>query len=152
MEATIIDLIKNIVSVVTGGTIAISGNYFIEKFKSKKKILENKMIKLEELFKLTDIMQREILSYALPANSEILKQGVSINLDGFNPAKMSMLVRFYFPDILEQYKILSASYIKIHLQFNNVISIEKEVESFHAEIGRFYDALEQESKKLMDQK
>ena len=152
MEETIVDLTQNILSVVVGGAIAISGNYFIEKYKSQKKILENKMLKLEELFKLTDVMQREILSYSVLVNDEIIKQGLMINQDGFNPAKMSMVVRFYFPNLLEQYQVLSALYIKIHLQFNNVKSVDKDVELFHKEIGNFYNALEKESKKLMDQK
>lgn len=143
-------VIQNIFSVVIGGAIAIFGNYFIEKYKSEKKTLENKMVKLEELFNLTDLMQREVLTYPSPKNNKFIGGGLSINIEGFNPAKMSMLVRFYFPSILEDYKLLALKYVEIHSKFNDVEIVDKEIDDFHKTINKFYTILENESQKLME--
>jgi hypothetical protein len=144
---TWIEFSQSMIASVIGASIAILPNLFIEKYKFFQKNVDKKISKLEELCELTDLLQKEVVEYILIKENKINKS--IINQSNFNPARMSCIVRFYFPHILNEYQALALEYIKIIN--SNLNDIEKEnIDKFNEMIKNFYNLLEKEAKKLIE--
>jgi len=136
----------DLVTLGIGGLIgflsAIGKDFLLESSKNKNKIKEFKKEKLEEIFILMDKLFQESL--------KPLKYKGSI--DGFG-ARLGMIIRFYFPDLLQDYQKFLKVYQNVAektMQLDDKINLSKEdISTFFKAYGLFIDKVVLESKKYV---
>jgi hypothetical protein len=136
----------DLVTLGIGGLIgflsAIGKDFLLESSNNKNKIKEFKKEKLEEIFILMDKVFQESL---LP-----LKYKGS--LDGIG-ARLGMIIRFYFPDLLQDYQKFVKVYANVMwktMQLDDKINLSEEDRSTFYEAHKlFIDKIVLESKKYI---
>ena len=136
----------DLVTLGIGGLIgflsAIGKDFLLESSKNKNKIKEFKKQKLEEIFILMDKVSQESL--------KPLKYKGS--LDGIG-AKLGMTIRFYFPDLTQDYQ----NFIKVYqdvtqktITLDDKINLSQDdISTFYKAYGLFIDKIVLESKKYV---
>jgi hypothetical protein len=136
----------DLVTLGIGGLIgflsAIGKDFLLESSKNKNKIKELKKEKLEEIFILMDKVFQESL--------KPLKYKGS--LDGVG-AKLGMTIRFYFPDLNQDYQKFLKVYLNVTqktMTLDNEINLSQEdIDTFYKAYGLFIDKIVLESKKYV---
>lgn len=135
-----------VLTLIVGGAIgfisAIGKDWLIENKKQKIKKQEFQREKLEEIFILMDVTFRSTL---VP---------IEASTSNYNGAKLSMLIRFYFPNLQEEYKKYLDLFQKINLikvenfmQKTNKKVDNELVKKFSSQYQSFLSCLVDESKK-----
>ena len=139
--------LKDVLLVLSGGLIGIAGNFLIERYKTKQKILNEQKKRLEKLYLYADKMLKQIKVielYQKTKDNSYLNQVANYNIDTY----FGMLVDFYFPDIENSKKELLNSYSPIIINFTSIEIEQKKFDIFYTTIRSFMKSIEKESKKL----
>jgi hypothetical protein len=136
------DLLTLGIGGLIGFLSAIGKDFFLEHNKNKVKIKDFKRQKLEEIFILMDKVTQETI--------KPLKYKKS--LDGVG-AKLGMIIRFYFPELNEDYKEFLQIFQKISQKTitldENVTLSTHEITSYYEVHRVFINKVVEESKKYV---
>ncbi|MDD3476400.1 MAG: hypothetical protein PHI38_05995 [Sulfurimonas sp.] len=120
----------DLATLVIGGLIgflsAIGKDFILENNKKKAKIKDFKRQKLEEIFILMDKVSQETIKPLKYKNS----------LDGVG-AKLGMIVRFYFPELNDDYDIFLKVFQTI---YQKTITLDENISLTTEEIATHYKA------------
>ena len=112
------DFCLNILSTVFGGIIAISGNYFLEKFKQKENELKHKQLKLERVFYLLQVVLKQLEKEPKSSYSN------SNEID-----EISLILRLYFLDLYSEWQniVNNISSMTLKISVNEIINFSKKI-------------------------
>lgn len=120
------DLLTLGVGGLIGFLSAVGKDFFLEHNKNKIKIKDFKRQKLEEIFILMDKVSQETVKPLKYKNS----------LDGVG-AKLAMIIRFYFPELNDDYHIFLKVFQKIS---QKTITLDENISLTTEEITTYYKA------------
>lgn len=129
------------IGAVIGFLFSVLKDYFLENNKKKTKQKEFKREKLEEVFLLMNKIQNETL--------KPLQTKKSINEES---AKLAMIIRFYFPDLKEDFNTFLITFSETSMKTIEVKEInhnEQYIIKFLYEYSEFLKKIVLESKKYV---
>ncbi len=136
------DLLTLLIGGLIGFLSAIGKDFFLEHNKNKIKIKDFKRQKLEEIFILMDKVTQETIKPLKYKNS----------LDGAG-AKLGMIIRFYFPELNEDYNKFLQIFQKVSQKTmtldENVTLSTNEITSYYEAHRVFINKVVEESKKYV---